>query len=570
MYIKLLSIKDSNKIIRKIPFHKGLNLILDETNSEDLKETGNNVGKTTVLRLVDFCLGSDGKNIYRDSEFPEKSNTQIEDYLTNNNIIIELVLKENLDDKDSEEITIERNFLKRKNKTQKINGTDYSNNKEFEAKLKKLIFNTEVEKPTLRQIVSKNIRDEKNKLINTLKVLHFATTLEQYEALYFFWFGIDTDTADRKQKLTESKKFEEKIINRLKKENTESAIKQALVVINRDIKDLEKQKKLFNLKDSYEDEINNIQEIKNDLNSHTTEIGRLEIRRKLIAESKQDLENEIADIDISNLEVIYTSANRFIPQLQKTFSELVSFHNKMIKNKVKFISKELPQIEERLDSLYKEMTILSEQEYSLKLKLENLGYINELEEIFSKLNDKYEQKGKYEEQLNQWRKSQENLESIDDELRDINEGIQSLDKSLEKRVKSFNKYFSKLTERLYNEQFILSYDNKNNRAYQLEISSISGNPGTGKKKGQIAAFDFAYIQFCEENNISCLHFILHDQIENIHDNQLITLASIANETNSQFIVPVLKDKLPSNINVNKCRILSLSQDDKLFRIPAQK
>jgi hypothetical protein len=100
----------------------------------------------------------------------------------------------------------------------------------------------------------------------------------------------------------------------------------------------------------------------------------------------------------------------------------------------------------------------------------------------------------------------------------------------------------------------------------LNIGSV-GNLGTGKKKGQIAAFDFAYIQFADAIGIKCLHFILHDQIENIHDNQISNiLTEIIKEVNCQYIIPVLKDKLPVNIDVNSLRVITLSQTDKLFRI----
>ena len=136
---------------------------------------------------------------------------------------------------------------------------------------------------------------------------------------------------------------------------------------------------------------------------------------------------------------------------------------------------------------------------------------------------------------------------------------------LETRISSFNKFFSKISNELYGEQFILSQD-KNERAYELKISTIGGNLGTGKKKGQIAAFDIAYIQFCEDNDIPCLHFILHDQIENIHDNQLTLISDVVSSTNIQFVVPILRDKLPPDIAPELYKIISLSQNDKLFRV----
>ena len=92
MFLKKLTISNRDTVIRDISFHKGVNLIVDETRTTDRKQTGNNVGKTTVLRLIDYCFGGDGTNIYKDAEFKDKTNTQVEKFLKNNNIIISTVL----------------------------------------------------------------------------------------------------------------------------------------------------------------------------------------------------------------------------------------------------------------------------------------------------------------------------------------------------------------------------------------------------------------------------------------------------------------------------------------------
>ena len=64
MFLKSLTItRGDGAIIRDIRFHVGLNLIVDKTPGVSGKETGNNVGKTTVLKLVDFCLGATAKGI---------------------------------------------------------------------------------------------------------------------------------------------------------------------------------------------------------------------------------------------------------------------------------------------------------------------------------------------------------------------------------------------------------------------------------------------------------------------------------------------------------------------------
>ena len=228
------------------------------------------------------------------------------------------------------------------------------------------------------------------------------------------------------------------------------------------------------------------------------------------------------------------------------------------------IIEELPELNKKLFSLNEEIDAYRRREEELSIHLNKIGVIEGLEEIIQRLNQRYENKGKYEEQLKQLRDSKEELDRIEKELEDINEGISSNDKEINNKITIFNKYFSKLSERLYNEQFILSAD-KNKRAYELKITSIGGNLGTGKKKGEIAAFDLAYIQFCEALDIPCLHFILYDQIEIIHDNQINILEDVSSETNSQLVLPVLKDKLPQELDVDLYKVLLLSQNDKLFK-----
>ena len=89
MFLKSLIISTTTKVIREISFHKGINLIVDESEEQI---TGNNVGKTTVLRLIDFCLGGDAKDIYIDPENKKTEYLLVKDYLIKNKIIITLTL----------------------------------------------------------------------------------------------------------------------------------------------------------------------------------------------------------------------------------------------------------------------------------------------------------------------------------------------------------------------------------------------------------------------------------------------------------------------------------------------
>jgi hypothetical protein len=174
-------------------------------------------------------------------------------------------------------------------------------------------------------------------------------------------------------------------------------------------------------------------------------------------------------------------------------------------------------------------------------------------------------KGNLEERKKIRITSNEKLYRINEELEIINSEINSKDSIIQKRITLFNKFFTKISSQLYGEEYLLSTQ-KSEKGYELIVTNIEGNPSTGKKKGQIAAFDFAYVLFAEEIELKFIHFIMHDQLENVHDNQLSTiLVDLANSINCQFTLPIVRDKIPSDIDIENFIILRLSENNKLFK-----
>lgn len=567
MFLKKLSIYNNNGIIREIFFKRGVNLIVDETSeAQRLQATGNNVGKTTVLRLIDYCLGAKGDEIYKDSEFSGQPNTDIEVFLKQTEVVITLEMVEEWNGEEENVISISRNFLKQKQKKQTINGVSYSD-EEFTKKLEELIFHTTIDKPSFRQMIAKNIRITPERMTNILKVLVKFTKTEEYEALYLFWLGIDTASSAEKAKLIEKRQQEKRFQNRLKNESKGDLafIEQQLVFLAGQIAELEKQKDDFNLNERYEEDIKMLNDTKKRLNNIASEISVLEERKNLILESKTDLEAQYTNINTQQIALLYEKAKVLIPSLQVSFEQTVQFHNDLLTEKLAYITRELPTINQQLKSLNISLEEHRTKEISLTQKVKKMGVWDSLERIIAALNSLYERKGNLEKQKEYWLQSIDTIKNIDDELAIIDKSIGSEEMLMQNRITLFNKYFSKMSNILYGEHYLL-FQKKKENGYDLAIQNIEGNPSAGKKKGQIAAFDFAYIQFADELAIRCLHFILHDQLENIHDNQLNTLFEVANQLNGQYIVPILRDKVPENIDISPYTILTLSQDNKLFKI----
>lgn len=568
MFLKSLIIQNENEIIRDIQFHKGINLIVDETSSDVKTDSGNSVGKTTVLRLIDYCLGGDGKNIYTDTEF-KKINSKIKEFLKKNNIIITLALIDSFESTQPIETIIQRNFLQGKDKIQKINGEDKKDtkdNKEFSASLKKIIFKTDSAKPTFRELISKNIRDEKNKLDQTIRVLSPYTTDVAYELLHLFWFGIDINR--NKDELIREQNAEIKIQEKLRKENNPSQIEQSLTVINKEIDRLNAEKSNFNLNENYEKQLSELNTIKSEINAIASRISHLNMRINLIEESRDDLNKNYADIDAEKIKVLYETAKALMPNIQRTFEQTLAFHNEMTAQKINFITKELPELKKQVSEYHDILNSLLKKEKSLSLELSKSNLVSDLEKIISSLNSFHEQKGALEEKKAFWEQRRSNLEEIEKKLSLITDEIGAKDILIQQRITEFNQYFSDISKRLDGKHSVLSAD-KNKDIYKFSIDNIDGNLGTGSKKTQMASFDLSYIKFADTNNIPCLHFILQDQIETVHSNQIDNLLKeVVSEVNCQYVLPVLKDKLPKDIeNINEMKVLTLSQDEKLFKVP---
>ncbi len=566
MFLKNMRIDSDQGLIRNISFHKGVNLIVDETPAKDRQSSGNNVGKTTTLRLIDFCLAGNDKTIYQDPEFKDHRNKKVESFLKENNVVITLTLKDNLDQPLSREIEIRRNFLLRKEKIIEVNGESLSNEKKLDAHLKEIIFDTKVAKPTFKQIKAKNIRNENSRLINTVRVLDAYTSNDEYEALYLFWLGIPVDKAEEKQMLLTKIRNEETLRKKIKEEYTTSQVEQSLIVIDNQIKRKEQAKKDFIQSEHYEEDIENLNKIKISVGKVSAEISKLEFRKMLIEESAQELSKEKSAIDSDRVKDLYLEAKSLIPTIQKTFEETLAFHNQMIELKKKYITEELPSIETSLIKLRKELSDLVSNERHLNKKLKKSGTHQNFERIVLDLNKDYELKGRLEEKKKTWELSDERLNNYQKRLNNIDLSISDMDDLIQERVRIFNKYFSEVSEELYGESFILTAE-KGAKGYALRTSELVSNPGTGKKKGEMAAFDLAYIKFADSLKLKCLHFILQDQIENVHQNQITSLLEdVISKNNAQYVFSVLKDKLPADIDIDAYEILSLSQDNKLFKL----
>jgi len=80
------------------------------------------------------------------------------------------------------------------------------------------------------------------------------------------------------------------------------------------------------------------------------------------------LENEKSDIDIHQLKSLYNEVTINLSEVSKNFEDLVSYHNKMIYEKIKFISAELPELNSNLSKKEDELKELLKKRIGVFIK----------------------------------------------------------------------------------------------------------------------------------------------------------------------------------------------------------
>lgn len=187
MYLKTLSLIETypkEKNIRTINFTKGINFIVDAGKNQ---EKGNSVGKTTILKIIDICLGAkDRKYIYFDEE-THKTNDELKSYINDNKIKATLELISSFDNNVSQVIKLDVDLFLRGKRY--ING-EIKKLEEYKEELNKILFDNKINNPTFRQLINMFVRiDQKRDNHKFLKFLSQTKDIT-YTNIYSYLFEL--------------------------------------------------------------------------------------------------------------------------------------------------------------------------------------------------------------------------------------------------------------------------------------------------------------------------------------------------------------------------------------------
>lgn len=568
MQLVSLTIERANQVLREITFKDGLNLILDKP-TDSGKQSGNNVGKTTVLRLIDFCLGSDGDEIWQDSEFKGSINQDVFDLLHGTPTVF-ITLK--IFDKFRGSHSFRRSFKVKGRKGTGllfIDEVPQDSISAYRDEVKNILFGTKARKPSLRQLAPKFVRSSNAVMSKTLKFLGSFGSEVDYEAVHLFLFGFfDVSILEERAALTDKRVVVARDLLGATRQRKEGEIEQLLLHLRREIEEAQASIQVRGEVPEIADAANSVSEIRAQASEVGSALGRIEGEIASISLAIASLKHEYDNIDYVAVKSIYSEAGKYHEKLQHDWEDLSNFVANLRGRKERFLQQQLDELNEKAATAHQALARLQVQEENLVTALRQTRAFEVALEARADLHEKLKQVGGLEENLKTIQSLRSSLEDIDSKLDATRKTMEDGKAQLTQRVSLFNEFFSSLSKELYGEQYLLTFDESKNGSIVFSLTSIGANVGAGKKVSQTAAFDIAYIKFLRAAGINFPTFVCHDGVEAIHGNQLSELLTTANGLDGQLVLAAIRDKLPgiSETFLEENTILELAQDDKLFRL----
>ncbi|UEC24826.1 DUF2326 domain-containing protein [Psychrobacter sanguinis] len=579
MYLKSLTIKDSDGfVIRHVDFKMGVNIIKGDTVKGDDTSNTNSIGKTTLLRSIDFCLAGNWESLVNDKEIKTNRNNTVFDFFKTTSPNFELIITNSLSHgvssnmKINRMLTIDLDKKGRDKVTVKnlIDGNEVSND-DLKSQLKLYLFGLSMDKPTFRQLIPKFIRSSDHQVSNVVRYLHPTTPNSTYEVLHLTLFGFSSMGLVY-ERITLENELKQKTsqVNTLR-DLVSVGTQEANDLRQSQLKKLQHQYDTYQISKEYERENDQLNQLKESIGKVKNQINNQHLNLDVWQSRLEEITGENQEINAEAVKYMYEEAQLYNVKLQKKFEETLAFHSKMLQNEVQYIHNAIQKTQNSIANLEAEYSLKAE-EYSLQLdKLAQSGSLAEYTELGNKINALNKEITENQAILSSYQSALDAQKKIKQELEILSQELEQEIKEFRAKLIVFNQYFSQYSKALSKGGYLLAIEPDKNRHFSLVPRPVDGDShvGDGHKQSIIIAFDLAYVAYANNPTVKLTrpHFFTQDRVEVIDNHMFSKLIELADEVECQFIFPIIKDKLNQIPNFDETNvILPLDKDNKFFDI----
>lgn len=550
----ILELSADDARFRGVKFRPGLNVVIaDRTESAGEKDTTNGLGKSTLIEIVDFCLGGTLKS---------KSGLRSE-LVKDTTFTLQIMLKGQ---------TAEVSRCPATHTTVAVAGQfdgwpvrpeaqdDGSMTMHIDQwkevlgwalfSLHRKIESAGKYQPSLRSVLPYFLRYRSDAFLTPFK--HFANQKTwNVQLVNALLLGLDWEKAGRWQELKDQ-------TNALKA--LRDAVKTGAIVGELStIGELEAQKaQLAKQVDKQQTALEHFQvleeyrDIEREANSLTAEMHRLSnanlVARRRIDLYRKSLTTEQAPVE-DRLQSLYNEAGVVLPDaLKRTLDEAKRFNETIVQNRKQFVSGEIADLEGNIGKREAAISKLSERRQSLLRILSGRGALDEMVQLQDRHTNTLQELKSIELRIDQLRQMETRSDEIKVETVSVKKSaLTDYEERREVWTKALS-LFAEYSDRLYERPGRLVID-IDDTGYKFDVE-IDGSPSEGIGKMKIFCYDLALITFARRRGLG-IDFLVHDStiFDGVDPRQrahaIELAAEQAEEHGFQYILAVNRDMLPT-------------------------
>ncbi|MEZ0487009.1 DUF2326 domain-containing protein [Fibrella aquatica] len=575
----------SNKSFKNIVFNDGLNLVLAKvTKKLDLNKDSHNLGKTTLIYVIDFMLLKElsEENIFK----------KYQDKFIDHEFYLEIKLN------DNNYLTVKRSI---KNQTKvSFKQTDTSVNLVDEQDWDNLNMSLSSAEKALNKYLNFDVlkewsyRKSATYFLRTQRDYHDVFQLSKFvrgkdvdwKPFMFNLLGFDKSLLISKyeidQKINEQKVFINNLKNKFSVDANEvDKIKGSIELKRSEQTELQDQIDNFNF---YQQERSISKELVDEVEVQISILNTAEYNTEYdLDKARQSLSQHIS-FDVDQLKRIYQEVEIFLPDsLVKSYKELEEFNKRITEERNKYLEEKITSLNKSLLSIRSELKILDRKREQLLSSLKDKDSFRKFKYYQIELSKVEGELSRLDEQL----KNIDKIAVLNETTHELNEELDSIIDRIRLLITSDNnkiypeirRFFHNIFKYIFNASAIIfmKQNQLGNIDFKVEVTKendIVTAEGKGNSYQKMLCISFDIAVLVAYHKQSFYRFVYHDgALEGLDNRKKINyinlLKDYCEKFDIQYIFTSIEHDIPqemlSTLSDNICLNLNDSGDDgKLF------